>query len=142
MKKICILIFTLMSSILGFSQLLEVKGVETKSAVYNGKIYSYDETEWFGYSFYNMNGFPISIEAELYKIYKRESSRNYDSNIYVEDAILIDTKTFNLLSKETYIWKQEHEPDFQKADKEYPHGDDSGGDAIKYHVKYKADKME
>ena len=136
--------FALMSTVVGFSQLSEVKGVETKWDVYDVKINDYNKTEWFGYSFYNMNGFPISIEAELYKIYKRESSRNYDSNIYVEDAILIDTKTFNLAPEETYIWKQEHNSDFKKTDKKYPHSDSewSRGEAISYYVKYKAYKME
>lgn len=138
MKKICILIFTLMSSILGFSQLLEVKGVETKLDVYDGKIYANNETKWFGYSFYNMNGFHVSVEAELYMVYIKSKI-----NTYVLDAILIDTKTFNLKPYETYIWKQEYESDFKEYYREYPRGEyNSEGNAIRYYVKYKAYKRE
>lgn len=152
MKKICILVFTLMSSILGFSQLLEVKGIETKLDVYDGSEYKFtvsgydrSSTKWFGYSFYNMNGFHVSVEAELYMIYYREKDSggySYDF-LCVMDAILIDTKTFNLAPEETYIWKQEYNSDFKKTDKKYPHGNSNiRGEAINYYVKYKAYKME
>ena len=134
--------FALMSSILGFSQLSEVKGVETKLVVYDGKIYDYNKTEWFGYSFYNMNGFRVSVEAELYKIYKLRSGSDAFGFQYDETAILIDTKTFNLAPEETYIWKQEGYSDFKKYDRGYPHGGSSRGEAIRYYVKYKAYKME
>lgn len=138
--------FALMSTVVGFSQLSEVKGVETKWDVYDVKINDYNKTEWFGHSFYNMNGFHVSVEAELYMIYYRQ----YDSGRYsgdflcVMDAILIDTKTFNLAPEETYIWKQERNSDFKKTDKKYPHSDSerSRGEAISYYVKYKAYKME
>lgn len=142
--------FALISSVVGFSQLSEVKGVETKLDVYDGKIYDYNKTEWFGYSFYNMNGFRVSVEAELYKFYKRQHNSLSGDYVDVFDAILIDTKTFNLAPEETYIWKQEHNSDFQKTDKdkEYPHRYEVdysgrvGGAAISYYVKYKAYKME
>lgn len=130
--------FALMSSILGFSQLSEVKGVETKLVVYDGKIYDYNKTEWFGYSFYNMNRFRVSVEAELYMIRVIE----HVADAFREEAILFDTKTFNLAPEETYIWKQEGNSDFKKYDREYPHGGSSHGQAIRYYVKYKAYKME
>lgn len=129
--------FALMSTVVGFSQLSEVKGVETKLDVYDGKQYDYNETKWFGYSFYNMNGFRVSVEAELYMVYIKSK------NTYVLDAILIDTKTFNLKPYETYIWKQEYESDFKEYYREYPRGEyHSEGNAIRYYVKYKAYKME
>lgn len=147
--------FALISSVVGFSQLSEVKGVETKLDVYDGKIYDYNKTEWFGYSFYNMNGFRVSVEAELYKFYKQQDQSGNGDYVQVFDAILIDTKTFNLAPEETYIWKQEHNSDFQKTDKgmDYPQGyydsdghydsyADDRGEAISYYVKYKAYKME
>lgn len=138
--------FALISSVVGFSQLSEVKGVETKLDVYDGKIYDYNKTGWFGYSFYNMNEFRVSVEAELYMIYYRHNDTGHYSSDFlcVMDAILIDTKTFNLAPEETYIWKQEHNSDFKKTDKEYPHGrgDNIRGEAISYYVKYKAYKME
>lgn len=101
--------FALMSSVVGFAQLSEVKGVETKLVVYNGSeykvnvgryhngsfYYSYS-TKWFGYSFYNMNSIPVSVEARLYEFDK------YDGHIK------ITTKTFNLKPRETYIWKHEN----------------------------------
>lgn len=147
--------FALMSTVVGFSQLSEVKGVETKLDVYDGKIYGYNKTEWFGYSFYNMNGFRVSVEAELYKFYKQQYTLINGDYVHVFDAILIDTKTFNLAPEETYIWKQEHNSDFQKTAKgiDYPQGyyesdgdydydADDRGEAISYYVKYKAYKME
>ena len=147
--------FALMSTVVGFSQLSEVKGVETKLDVYDGKQYDYNKTKWFGYSFYNMNGFRVSVEAELYKFYSQKHSSDVSDYVNVFDAILIDTKTFNLAPEETYIWKQEHNSDFKKIDKDkdypqgyyerdgfYDHNADVRGEAISYYVKYKAYKME
>ena len=127
--------FALMSSVVGFAQLLEVKGVDTKLVIYDGQEYEYwmdnaryasHSTEWFGFSFYNMNSIPVSVEAELYHAGK-----------------LVDTKTFSLASKETYIWKQKSNYDFQvyddKGKKEVP-ADYSRSGYI-YYVKYKAYKI-
>lgn len=106
MKKTLVLFIAIMSSIVSFAQSLEVKGVETKIVVYEGpeykvyngsnriqSLYKYS-TKWFGYSFCNMNSIPISVEAELYIVDSKQPK-------------LLDTKTFNLKSKETYIWKRE-----------------------------------
>ena len=77
----------------------EVRGVETKVVEYIGSAYYVRNnnsgsgechTEWFGYSFYNMNSIPVSVDAEL----------------YIDDK-LVDTKSFVLAAKEAYIWKQE-----------------------------------
>lgn len=75
MKKILIILLVLMGGIVGFAQLIELRGVETK---------------WVddGYSFYNMNSISVSIDAELYS-----------------DDKLVNTKSFTIKSKETYIWK-------------------------------------
>ena len=138
--------FALMSSITSFAQLSEVKGVETKIAIYDDQEYDYYNaksgdyaysTEWFGFSFYNMNSIAVSVEAELYYAGK-----------------LVDTKAFSLASKETYIWKQKHNSDFQvyhdyessnssKAKKEVPAYYDRGGaiNGSTYYVKYKAYKI-
>lgn len=76
MKKILIILLVLMGCIVGFAQLIELRGVETK---------------WVddGYSFYNMNSISVSIDAELYN----------------SSQTLINTKSFTIKSKETYIWK-------------------------------------
>lgn len=138
--------FALMSSVVGFAQLSEVKGVETKLVIYDGQEYEYwkddaryasHSTKWFGFSFYNMNSIPVSVEAELYHAGK-----------------LVDTKTFNLASKETYIWKQKHNSDFQvysdyydydgfTGKKEVPADYNRGGaiNGSTYYVEYKAYKI-
>ena len=109
MKKMCMLIFALMSSVAGFTQVSEVKGVETKLVVYDGSEYSVrtgrsrsgnsyysSSTKWFGYSFYNMNSIPVSVEARLYEFDEYYGPKK------------ITTKTFNLKPGETYIWKHEN----------------------------------
>ncbi len=161
MKKILVLFIAIMSSIVSFAQSLEVRGVETKLVVYEGSEYkvhigwnkrSGDQykysTKWFGYSFYNMNSIPISIEAELYMINVSEEE---------EKPKLVDTKTFNLRSKETFIWKHEKKTGFRVNDTERyavlqtlnfwtdsktePNCVDSSVDAYKFFVKYKAYKI-
>lgn len=126
MKKAFVIFFIAMiSSIVSFGQLQEVKGVETKlTTYYNGS------KECFGYSFYNMNSIPVSVEAELHCIF------------YGEDKVK-DVKTFNLKSGEEYIWKQENNNDFKveysSYRRSYP-GWEPGG-STKYYVKYKAYKI-
>lgn len=132
MKKAFLIFFIAMiSSIVSFGQLQEVKGVETKlTTYYNGS------SEWFGYSFYNMNSIPVSVEAELHCVYLSEDE--------VEDV-----KTFNLKPGEEYIWKRENDSDFRveyvygpgrdNFRKSYP-GWHPGG-SRKYYVKYKAYKV-
>lgn len=132
----------------------EVRGVETKLVQYDGPEYkSYDEhsetdkysTKWFGYSFYNMNSIPVSVDAELY----RED--------YYRGWVIVDTKTFVLQSKETYIWKHEKRGECNfKVNTTYEYGstrtrwtDDktypisyNGYDWNRYRVEYKAYKLE
>lgn len=143
--------FALMSSVVGFAQLSEVKGVETKLVIYDGPEYraAYDKnrytgnerhqssTKWFGYSFYNMNSIPVSVEAELYSHYEGHS--------------LVTTKTFNLKPGETYIWKHENRrDDFKVNARETPtttwwtdskKEPNSGNGRVTYYVKYKAYKI-
>ena len=87
----------------------EVRGVETKLVQYDGPEYEDDDeysgtdkysTKWFGYSFYNMNSIPVSVDAELYREY-------WDEIYRCTKWVIVDTKTFVLQSKETYIWKHE-----------------------------------
>jgi len=88
----------------------EVRGVETKVVEYSSTPYEVFcgksgiewHTEWFGYSFSNMNSIPVSVEAELYI-----------------DDVLEDTKSFVLNSKETYIWKQESRDSYNVYDSVY-----------------------
>lgn len=146
MKKIFVLLFALMSGIVSFAQSLEVRGVETKVVIYDGPEYSGRKypstgpdqysTKWFGYSFYNMNSIPVSVDAELYCVeYGREK--------------LVSTKAFNLKSKETYVWKMENKRDFMvNYDTAGSHGDwsDEGRSTPclqgrTYYVKYKAYKI-
>lgn len=126
MKKAFLIFFIAMiSSIVSFGQLQEVKGVETKlTTYYNGS------DEWFGYSFYNMNSIPVSVEAELHEV----SEKNGDK--------VIDVKTFNLQPKEEYIWKQGNNGDFEVLEYFYGHSPyrRSKPDG-EYYVKYKAYKI-
>jgi hypothetical protein len=155
MKKICIFMFALMSTVVGFAQLYEVKGVETKLVVYDGSEYKVEagrsqsgnshykySTKWFGYSFYNMNSIPVSVEAELYYLHEGQS--------------LVTTKNFNLKPGETYIWKHENMDSFKvnyedcvtlfcyndwTESKKEPNYPNYGDGRITYYVKYKAYKI-
>lgn len=135
MKKAFLIFFIAMiSSIVSFGQLQEVKGVETKlTTYYNGS------SKWFGYSFYNMNSIPVSVEAELHEVSVKKGDN------------VIDVKTFNLQPKEEYVLKFENR--FEDYFDRYPfavccgreapeatrHGDEGG--TCSYYVKYKAYKI-
>ena len=135
MKKAFLIFFIAMiSSIVSFGQLQEVKGVETKlTTYYNGS------SNWFGYSFYNMNSIPVSVEVELHEV----SRKNGDN--------VIDVKTFNLQPKEEYVLKFENR--FMGSDWEYPfavydgkkepyvYRGNTSADKCSYYVKYKAYKI-
>lgn len=142
MKKAFLIFFIAMiSSIVSFGQLQEVKGVETKLTTYNGSAYKKCDTyrrmcpcntftEWFGFSFYNMNSIPVSVEAELHHIYT--FGGRHDE--------VIDVKTFNLKPGEEYIWKQENNNNFQVI-RNYDGGRGSQPYNGEYYVKYKAYKI-
>lgn len=114
----------------------EVRGVETKLVIYDGPEYidwisngyrSY--TEWFGFSFQNMNSIPVSIDVELCYLGDYNSRR------------VVQRKSFVLNSQESYIWKFEDNTDFEV------YGD--GYEKTKprrvyseYFVDYKAYKLE
>lgn len=141
MKKFFLFLVVMISvSNLAFAQ-NEVRGVETKIAKYEGPRYSAkgDCYLWFGYQFTNLNSIPVSVDVELYM-----------------DDELISTKSFVLQSKEIYIWKFEHNSDFQvyysyntdirrpswetRVEKSNP--GDREYKKIKYYVRYKAYKLE
>lgn len=113
----------------------EVRGVETKIAKYEGPRYlaKGDCYLWFGYQFTNLNSIPVSVDVELYG-----------------DDELISTKSFVLKSKEIYIWKFEHNSDFEVYYSTSSWGDrmeksNPGSNQypkIKYYVRYKAYKLE
>lgn len=141
MKKL----FVMLVVMLGFTTQLyaqnEVRGVETKVVKYQGSYYDVGErqsNEWFGYSFTNMNSIPVSVDAELY-----------------EGGSLTETKSFTLQPQESYIWKFEHEWDFQvtyaqffsygfsyEYYKKTEPGYDPQTSARNYFIKYKAYKLE
>lgn len=144
--------FALMSSVVGFAQLSEVKGVETKVVIYDGPEYraAYDKnsysfkyhssTKWFGFSFYNMNSISVSVEAELYQ---------------EDNGKMVATKSFNLKPNETYIWKHENRGDHFKVNAREDGASTAWTDSKKepaiyssygyildtYYVKYKAYKI-
>lgn len=135
MKKAFLIFFIAMiSSIVSFGQLQEVKGVETKlTTYYNGS------SKWFGYSFYNMNSIPVSVEVELHEVSEKGDK-------------VIDVKTFNLQPKEEYVLKFENR--FTYSDGYYPFAVYNGRKApyadrgvggvrndCSYYVKYKAYKI-
>lgn len=142
MKKAFLIFFIAMiSSIVSFGQLQEVKGVETKLTTYNGSEYRYyngssDYYGWFGYSFYNMNSIPVSVEVELHEVSKKGDK-------------VIDVKTFNLQPKEKYVLKFENR--FKDYHDNYPFAVYGGREApeatrrdegkCSYYVKYKAYKI-
>ena len=135
-----ILFIAMMSSVVCFGQLQEVKGVETKLVIYEGSSYHVGDSDldysskWFGYSFYNMNSIPVSVEAKLYRYRK---GGNYNQ--------IVNTKTFNLKSQETYIWKHEEDYSFRVyGSSDYPRKepyDYSGQYYYYYYVEYKAYKI-
>lgn len=149
MKKTLILLAIILGmTAVDVSAQNEVRGVETKLVKYNGRDYSitaWGNTKkkkvvdlWFGYSFYNMNSIPVSVDAELYKRYYNEAYSRY-----TED--LVDTKTFVLKSGESYIWKHENNGDFEVykyIDEDIPNKDEPGNGNRSYYIKYKAYKLE
>ena len=136
MKKLFLFLVVMISvSNLAFAQ-NEVRGVETKIAKYEGPRYwaNGDCYLWFGYQFTSLNSIPVSVDVELYRKISRD------------DEELISTKSFVLKSKEIYMWKFEHNSDFQvyydhwetRGEKNYP----GERDYTKYYVRYKAYKLE
>lgn len=155
MRKIIAILSILMcfASMKMFAQ--EVRGVETKRAVYNGESYELryrhygrngsdvytfgTSTEYYGFEFTNLNSIAVSVSIEVY---------NKSGN-------LIDTKEIVLKSQESYIHKY---PVIQKyydyCDKFVCDNDDSDADkwskcqaegknkANEYYVKYKAYKLQ
>lgn len=136
----------------------EVRGVETKRAVYNGESYELHythygrindvdytfgtSTEYYGFEFTNLNSIAVSVSIEVY---------NKSGN-------LIDTKEIVLKSQESYIHKY---PVIQKYYDRYPgttynvvNEEDSDAEkwskcqaegknkANEYYVKYKAYKLQ
>lgn len=135
MKKLFImLVVMLWSATTPLHAQNEVRGVETKLVTY----YSSEKREkYFGYEFYNMNSIPVSIDAELYY---RSSPNN--------EAILEETKSFVLDSKEKYIWKFEQNSYFlvltySYGNSQHPKSRPGHGSANdSYFIKYKAYKLE
>lgn len=137
----------------------EVRGIETRRAIYEGESYtlgymyygryrdSWNEfgnsTEYYGFEFTNLNSIPVSVTIEVY------AKGNTDK--------MIDTKEIVLKSKEKYIHKY---PQLKRYQDHYNNGtgsnvcSDSDEDKWKkckeegesyangYYVKYKAFKLQ
>lgn len=122
----------------------EVRGVETKLVKYIGSSYSYSSSSrireskyyntWFGYEFHNMNSIPVSVDAKLYRKWSSQ-----------DDYTLINTKSFVLNSKESYIWKHENDNHF-RVYYTYESSQDTPTQTVSssasYYIEYKAYKLE
>lgn len=97
MKKMMIVITVLMclTSINGFAQLKEVRGVQTRVVEYKND----EGNERHGFEFKNENSYPVWVEAELVT-----QGFVYDGYSEVIGGTR-DTKNFTLKAGETYIWK-------------------------------------
>ena len=97
MRKVLLFtgLFILLGTTASFSQLQEVRGVETRWATFshNGRLY-------FGVAFRNGNSFPVSIEAELWRTSRICTRDNR------KQEVIIDTRSFNLDAGEEFIWRQ------------------------------------
>ena len=93
MKKIFLIIGILTAStMLGFAQCLEVKGVETQRV---------EERDRYGIEFNNTNGFTVTVEAELrVPAYSKSRKSRLSENYFT-----VDTKTFVLEAKGKILWE-------------------------------------
>ncbi len=126
----------------------QVRGVETKLVKYEGssyvlkekKSYTYSDkyvehsfNSWFGYSFYNMNSIPVSVDAKLYLVGENKTT-------------LVDTKSFVLESKESYVWKFEANYNFQVYRYDVHYLGEQFSEKIEpgstYYIEYEAYKLE
>jgi hypothetical protein len=105
MKKKMFLIGILMASAMFVSAqsqnqsgCVEVRGVETKLVCYEDCESKDTWAPRHGFAFTNNNSYYVSIEAEVYR--KRHTCGN---DVYTEARM--DTKSFDVAPKETYIWK-------------------------------------
>jgi hypothetical protein len=92
MKRVFLIIGILVAStMLGFAQCFEVKGVETKRL---------EERDRDGIEFNNTNRFTVTVEAELrvpaYSKSRRSRSENY---------FTVDTRTFVLEANGKHLWE-------------------------------------
>ena len=132
MKKVLLFtgLFILLGTISSFAQLQEVRGVETRWAIFRGAPYSVPirASHWqpahnasvntyFGPAFSNRNSFAVSIEAELWQVINEvveRSNRFGVPDITQRREILIDTRSFNLNAGEEFIWRHETRGNFRQ----------------------------
>lgn len=125
-------LFLVASATRTFAQPQEVKGVETKWVIYEGKPYecsgsrgSTTYNTYYGYEFSNRNKYQITVEMELY-----EKGEYRDK--------IITTKSFVLDDGENYVFKQEDKEDFHEHSTWLYHTKASS----KYYIKFKSFKNE
>ena len=115
-----------LTSINGFAQLKEVRGVQTRVVVYND-----NGKERHGFEFKNENSYPVWVEAELVT-----HGFQYGRDEYVKGGTM-DTKSFTLKAGEAYTWKCGYRM-FTHEGNGYWERDNYD----KFFVKYKAYKAE
>ncbi len=117
----------------------EVRGIETKRVVYDGKRdYSYyagngydnHSTKYYGWEFKNFNSCSVSVDITMYK----QATTYYGEPI---PAKVIATKTIVLRSGESYVFKNEFSG--TEAIASYGYEKTEVND---YYVEYKAFKLQ
>ena len=96
---IVITVLMCLTSINGFAQLKEVRGVQTRVVVYND-----NGRELHGFEFKNENSYPVWVEAELVTQGFAITENHGWTQAYVNEGTR-DTKSFTLKAGETYTWK-------------------------------------
>lgn len=143
MKRLLLLFCMILMGSSVYSQMQEVRGVETQKVIYSGDEYNYyigytrhTSNDYYGFEFINKNSISVSVSIEVYQ-------RGMD-----EDKI-VATKEVVLKSSESYVLK---EPTLYKICMKdgalscmvsgYD-SDEKGGKehAEQFYVKYKAYKL-
>ena len=154
MKRFFILTF-LMSLISINLTAQEIRGVETKVSIYEGKDRDGNACYWAAFEFINKNSIPVSVDAELFRSkpegenYGIKASSALDKHYFDKSHTyprLISAKSFVLQPGESYLWKHETEQYYCAAIAMYLHAfkanKESWSDEQNYFVKYKSYKLE
>ena len=127
MKKIIVIVFVFLISSFSFycfAQLKEVRGIQTRSILYDSE----SRPNKYGFEFKNENNYAVWVEAELWATHFTVPRGHYIKND------VRDTKNFTLGPGETYRWKCGDRMIFWSYNEEDFHE--------KFYVKYTAYKAE
>ena len=154
MKRICFILMLLVSLLPINAIAQEIRGVEIKIVIYEGKDRDGNVRHWAAFELVNKNSIPVSVDAELFrsKPFGEDYRQRYNytpsylerdnSHIYPR---LISAQSFILQPGESYLWKHETEQYFLSSrgyvfafwsDQDY------WNEAQNYFVKYKAYKLQ